>query len=104
MSIKDFRTFFSAIYINVPYSFLSYHCKFGETDPAPVDRNIWYLTLFELLAGFDVEDLNNCLVSSASSYSDHVALLMHQNAVGFHISAVNFEVLGGVDDCDLLKV
>ncbi len=103
-TVKYFGALFRAIDINMPNRFLSYHCEFSETNPSPVDRNIWYLALFELLASLNVEDLDNCLVASASPYGNYVAFFVHQDAISLHIPAVNFEVLGGVDDCDLLKV
>jgi hypothetical protein len=103
-TIKDFGALFAAVDIDVPHSVLAYHSEFREADPAPVHCNIWNLSLLELLASIDVEDLNNCLVASSCSNGDYVALFVHKNAVGLHISSVDFEVLGGVDDCDLLKV
>jgi hypothetical protein len=88
----------------VPHSVLSDHCKFGEADPAPVNGNIWNLSLLELLASFNVKNLDDGLITSNSSHSDDVSFLVHQDAVGLHVSSVHFEVLGGVDNRDLLKV
>jgi len=87
----------------VPHSVLSDHCKFGEADPPPVNRNIWNLNLLELLACFNVKDLDDGLISSSSSHSDDVSFLVHQDAIGLHVSSIHFEVLGGVNNRDLLK-
>lgn len=88
----------------MPHSVLSDDCKFREADPAPVNGDIWNLSLLELLASFNIKYLDDSLITSNSSHSDDVSFLVHQDAVGLHVSSVHFEVLGGVDNRDLLKV
>ncbi len=92
-SIKDFGALFGAIDIDVPHSSLANHCEFREVDPAPVHGNIWNFGLLELLASINVEDLDNCLVASSGSNGDYVSFFVHKNAVGLHISSVDFDVL-----------
>ncbi len=102
-TVEDFSAFFGAIDVNVPDRVLSDHCEFGETDPAPEDGDVRNLSLLELFAGVNVEDLDDSCVTSSGSYSDDVALFVHEDAICLHVSSIDFEALGGVDNSDLLK-
>jgi len=41
-------------------------------------------------------------ITLRGSHGDHVAISVHQNALGFHVAAFDAEVIGGIDDGDLL--